>query len=133
LLKPVTYFAFSEELKNVLVKLNKQQRRTIMMHSEDGVTLLNIADILFVESVGRVLKLHSMQGEFRLNDTLADLEKSLNDTRFFRCHRGCLVNLYFVERVKNNDILIGSTWVPLSRYKKEEFEDALIKVMGEAL
>jgi DNA-binding LytR/AlgR family response regulator len=133
ILKPVTYFAFSEELKNVLVKLNKRQKHTIMLHTEDGVTMLNIADILFIESVGRVLKLHSKQGEFRINDTLSHLEKDLNDPRFFRCHRGCLVNLYYVERVKNNDIMIGNSVIPLSRYKREEFEDALIKIMGEAI
>lgn len=133
LLKPVSYFAFSEELKNVLAKISMQQRHTIMLHTEDGITKVNITDIIFIESAGRVLKLHSRQGEFRLNESLTDLEKSLNDPRFFRCHRGCLVNLFFVERVKNNDILIGGIWVPLSRYKKEEFEDALIKIMGEVI
>src|SRR5512138_2285751 len=43
LLKPVTYFALSEELKNVLVKLDKLQKRAIMVHSEDGITRLDIA------------------------------------------------------------------------------------------
>lgn len=133
LLKPVSYFAFSEELKNVLVKIDQQQEHTIMLHTDDGITIVNLTDILFIESSGRALKLHSSQGEFRLNGTLTDLEKSLNDPRFFRCHRGFLVNLFFVERIKNDNILIGNTWIPLSRYKKEEFEDALIKIMGDSI
>lgn len=133
LLKPVTYFAFSEELKNALVKLGKKQKTTVLLHSDEETIRINIADILFAETVGRSLVLHTHQGEYRLNDTLANLEVKFADPRFFRCHRGYLVNLYCVERVRNNDILIHQTVIPLSRYKRQEFEDALIKVMGEAI
>ncbi len=131
LLKPLSYFAFNEELKNILLKLRKRERRTIRVSNEDGITVIDIADIIFAESVGRVLKLHTRQGDFRVNDTLANVEEQLHDSRFFRCHRGFLVNLYYIERVRNNDILIGDAVIPISRYKRDEFNQALIKTMGE--
>ncbi len=131
LIKPVSYFAFREELKNCLKKINTFQGHNIMVHSNDGVMMVNITDIIYVESVGRVLRMVTKQGVFEINDTLINLEKEFNDSRFFRCHRGFLINLYYVERVKNNEILIGETKIPLSRYKRKEFETLLIRVFGD--
>lgn len=132
-LKPISYFAFSEELKNALGKLEKKRKSTVLLQNEGGFQRINLNDILYIETLGRGLVLHTGEQVLRINDTLANLEKQLNDTRFFRCHRCYLVNLYYVDGLKENNILIHQVRLPLSRYKRKEFEDALMRVMGEMI
>jgi DNA-binding LytR/AlgR family response regulator len=132
-LKPISYFAFSEELKNALGKLEKKRKATILLHGETGFQRVKLNDILYVETIGRVLALHTRERVFRVNDTLSNLEKQLDDPRFFRCHRCYLINLYYVDGLKDSDILIHQVSLPLSRYKRKEFEDALMYVMGEMI
>lgn len=131
LIKPVSYFAFSEELKNCLKKINFSQVRNIMLQDKEGVMMVNINEIIYVESTGRILKMVTKLGNFELHYSLQFLEKQFNDSRFFRCHRGYLINMYFVERMKDNEIFIGETKIPLSRYKRKEFENELIHIFGK--
>lgn len=56
------------------------------------------------------------------------------DKSFFRCHRGFIVNLAYVKETIDSDIVINSNiTIPLSKYRKKQFKEALLDYYGEQL
>lgn len=133
IIKPITYLTVCEELNKAFTKLKRRQNKNVLLHNVDGMVKVNLADILYAETVGRSLTVHTSAGDYQIYETLTNFEKTLDDPRFFRCHRAYLVNMYFVERVKENSATIRNAIIPVSRYKQKEFNDFLINLLSETM
>jgi ABC-2 type transport system ATP-binding protein len=66
---------------------------------EDKVALVNPADILYIVAQDERAYLQTAEELFPTQFTLAELEKRLSRSGFFRAHRGYLVNLQHVKEV----------------------------------
>lgn len=134
-LKPVTYFAFCEEMKQALGRLKKRQASYVIVKVEDGVIRLNRNDLYYAEMQKRKVLLHTRNGVHSMSGTLLKLEGLLADERFFRCHSGCLVNLQHITQVRPDTVVLcgGEAEVPLSRHRKKELEMLLMNQIGEGL
>ena len=140
LLKPIDL----EELKNAinkveinsntnsnqnLIELLKEnilspKKRIALSHS-DGYDLLDMDDIMWIESDSNYIIIHMNKGKnLTAAKTLKNLEDILDKNSFFRINRGILVNIDFITQFKKNDnsiILIDNTNLPLSEARKEAF------------
>lgn len=134
-LKPVTYFAFCEEMKQALDRLEKRKDSYVVVKVEDGIIRLNRNDLYYAEMQKRKVLLHTKNGIYRMSGTLLKLEELLEDERFFRCHSGCLVNLTHIVQVRADTVVLrgGAGEVPLSRHRKKELEFLLMNRIGEEL
>ena len=63
--------------------------------------------------------------EIKIRLTMEELENKLREYNVIRIHKGYLVNLEYVEEIRNNDIRVGEDWLQVSRSKKKAFLDAL--------
>lgn len=133
IIKPISYVMVCEELNKALIKISRKRSKYVILHNADGLVKVNIADIYYAETVGRALTVHTTTGDFQIYETLTNFENTLADTRFFRCHRAYLVNLYFVERVKENLASVRNVSIPVSRYKQKDFNDSLITILNESI
>lgn len=66
------------------------------------IVLLDPAEVLWFESEQALVFARTAEGRFAVDRTLAELEERLGD-RFFRAHRGCLVNLSRVGEIRPHD------------------------------
>lgn len=130
LLKPVSYFAFQQELHRSLEKLNKRASSYLLVPVEGGVTRVDVNRISYIESLRHRITLHTDEGDFSLAATMKDLELKLAGHHFFRCNSGYLVNLARVTGVYDGCAVIGGTSLPISRPKKKAFLDALTNYVG---
>ncbi len=71
----------------------------IPVRLEGSVVLVNPADIYYASTEDGRTHLHTVDGHFPAQFTMADLESRLARSGFFRAHRGYLVNLQHVKEV----------------------------------
>lgn len=134
-LKPVSYFAFSEVLRDELKKLARRESRSVPLKVEDGMIRLRLQDLYYAEMENRKAVLHTAVGRYAMSGTLLKLEELLNDRRFFRCHSGFLINMQHLHKIQAASVVLnpGGMEIPLSRHKKKELEASLINFLQEQL
>lgn len=65
---------------------------------------------------------HMVNGDTKLvRITLRELEEKLAGCDFFRIHRGYLINLRYIRRVKRKVVVVGSREIPVSARKRKSF------------
>lgn len=131
LVKPIEYYTLSLVMTKALSALQKsRQTKKIIVMEEDRKTIVDAADIRYIEVLNHMLIHHTVHGEYRDWNTLNQREKELTPFSFFRCHRCYLVNLRQVTGIDTarDQVLLGDTRLPVSRGKKAALMDALMKL-----
>lgn len=131
LLKPVPYFAFSQELSRSLQRARRRGKRSIMLQSAGELVKVDIDDIVYLESIKHRILVHTLDRQITITGTLKDMEHTLDDQRFFRSNSGYLVNLRHVVGVQQSTcILVGGHELLISRPRKKAFLQALTDFVG---
>lgn len=128
-LKPVSYFAFSQKLGRAISKI-KRSPSTISIDMASGVKKLSVDDIFYIESEGHNLNFYTTTGSFTIRSKLSDYEAHLSPYNFFRSNKGYLVNLKYVDGVENGACLIAGKKLLISRSRKSDFMSALTNYMA---
>lgn len=124
LLKPVNYAAFSRVLDKIVGRKQKK-KQYLMVNEKSGKQKLEIKKIRFVEVRNHVLTFHMTDGDFTAKGAIRDVEEELRGESFFRCNKGYLVNLAYVDRVSGYDVWVGKDMITVGHTHKKEFLDAL--------
>ncbi len=124
--------------RNILDKLNiiekslKQSEEKFAVWGIDQIYLLKPSDILYLTVEDGSVLLFSRQGQFTTKQSLDIWEKKLDSYNFFRCHRGFLVNMDYVERIvpyENNCCTVilkdKRAEIPVSRRQTKELRSKL--------
>lgn len=131
--KPVEYFSFSQKLGRALERASKHNmKKYISLQREGNIQKIEIADLRYVESQGHTLFYFLRNGVIENRGVMKALEQSLSDYGFYRCNKGCLVNLAYVDAIKDNNCVIGDAHLPISRGKRKEFMEVLVEYMSGA-
>ena len=132
-LKPVTYFAFSQKLDRAISRVKKRENHSISITVSDGVQKLDIVDIYYVASEGHTLLFTTRRELYRSRGRMQDMEDRLGQYGFFRSNKGYLVNMRHIEGVKNGCCIIHGEELLISRARKNEFMEALMDYMSEVM
>lgn len=130
-LKPISYFAFSQRIDRALTRVKKKEVNYIAVAQKGGRKKLNVDKICYVEVRDHDLIYHSTDGEVVTKGSMKEAEDALDETKFFRCNRCYLVNLEYVEDFRGNDVTVASDVIQVSRARKKAFLDALNNYMNE--
>ena len=131
-LKPVSYYAFSERLSRAIERIGRRRRRYIRVTAGRGnVMKLNVSSVYYVEVREHILIYHTSKGEITVSGSMREVEKELEGEGFFRCNKGYLVNLEHVEGFRDDAAIVGGDLVQISRAKKKPFLDALNNYINE--
>lgn len=130
-LKPISYFAFSQRIDRALTRVKKKEATYITVAQKGGKKKLNVDKICYVEVRDHDLIYHSTKGDIVTKSSMKEAEDTLGGTKFFRCNRCYLVNLEYVEDYRGNDVTVASDVIQVSRARKKAFMDALNDYMNE--
>lgn len=131
ILKPVSYFAFSQRLSRAIGRMKKREAPVIMVNIKGGVTRLNVANLFYVESQGHTLILHTILGNYETSGTMKEMEQKLEGMNFCRGNKGYLINLQHVDGVQDGCAEVRGEQLLLSRARRKEFMEQLTKYWGE--
>lgn len=131
ILKPITYFAFSQRLTRAISRIRRrEERHYLVVTVKGGTQKLDVATLQFVESQGHNLVFHTTQGDVAATGTMKEVEEKLESLNFFRCNKGYLVSLAHVDGVQDGCALVGRERLLISRGRKGEFLEALAQYLS---
>lgn len=132
-LKPVSYFAFSQRLSRAIGRMKKREQKIIAVNVRGGTVRLDAANIYYVESQGHNLIFHTASGDYESAGTMKEAEDKLSPYYFFRGNKGYLINLAHVDGVQESCAMVKGESLLLSRSRKKEFMEALTRYWGEVV
>lgn len=130
-LKPVSYFAFSQRMQRALERMKHRTRKFISVPFQGGMRKLDISQIRYIEVVNHSLIYHLDGETLEAKGVLSELEEALTAYHFFRCNKCYLVNLEHVNGVNENCADVDGDQIQVSRPKKKAFLDALNNYINE--
>ena len=129
-LKPVPYFAFSQELQKAVERLHKRQKTFLTVPVDGGLRRIDVGSLYYLESEGHYVHFYAEDGDLVAPGSLKSYEEKLADKPFVRCNSGYLVNLAQVRAVQQNTVQVGPHALQISRPKKKAFLEALTDYIG---
>lgn len=130
-LKPVTYHAFSMKLHLALRMMLRNETYSLFLNRGGDVQRIPVSHLQYVDVYSHQFHYHTIEGEIVLTmtRTLADLEAELQPHGFVRCHKGCLINLRFVDAIRGASVVVAGEELPVSRNRRKDVLNALMAYM----
>jgi len=101
---------------------NNQDINTIFIKDGNSLIKLKIDEIMFIRADDNYSKIYTTTGDYVISTTLKLVENELPSNKFIRIHRSYLVNIHYIEIIKNSYVKIGKHNMPIGRsYQKELF------------
>lgn len=133
ILKPVSYFAFSQCLQKAIVRRNNRAAKFVVINLKKGTARINIENIIYIETAGHSTVYHTVEGDYESYVSLNEAEEQLKQYHFFRISKWCLVNIALIDNYQDGYISLGKTKLAVSRSKRKELLDKLITYWGEVI
>lgn len=101
--------------------LSPAQRQRIVVRNGSKIKIISVHDVWYLEAADDYVKIHTSEGYFLKNKTMAHFERALDEQQFVRCHRSYIVNVQQITRIdpyeKDNHVAIlrNGAKVPVSR------------------
>lgn len=133
LLRPLTKAQAEPVLREIVEAATAKARERLLKHevfvfsTREGSIRVPYAQILYFEARNKKIVLCTERTETEFYGTLESLVLKIPDY-FLRCHKGFIVNKYFIDRMelgKNSLYLTGGFQIPISRSYKELVKETL--------
>lgn len=133
-IKPLKYSSFQKTLnKLVSIYENNKDKKNIGLNTLDGITIVAVDDIKYVEINGHRIIYHMTEGQLLGYGTMKKVEEELPRDTFFRCNSCYLVNLKHVKQVKGLELTVGEDVLVISHPRKKNFMEALHNYYGKLI
>ncbi|MBO4989042.1 MAG: response regulator transcription factor [Clostridia bacterium] len=131
LLKPLEYTSFASRMKKIVKYIDGNRTNYIVLSIGNGCVKVLEDKIYYIEAYGHCIVYHTDQGEFTQWEPLKAVEKKLGKGKFFYSDRSHLVNLRYVTDTSSDSVTVNQTLLPISRYKRKSFLEAITVYLGE--
>ena len=129
ILKPISYYPFSQTMKKAIGKRQSSESRYIIASQKGVRQKIDVSTIRYVEVINHDLIFHTTENDINSKGALKDVMKELSESNFFLCNKGYYINLEYVDAVDGNNVTIGKDELQVSRAKKKPLIDALNEYM----
>lgn len=127
---------FQEEIGDIIKRLEQELlswREELVLQKAQEIVRILVEDIYYIEASGNYIDIYTKNGIERYRMTLANMENELKGRSFLRCHKGYLVNIRHINRMKNNEIeLTDGSKLPVGRNYEKEVRQAILMSMRSA-
>ena len=115
-----------EQLEDVFLKAQKriEEKQKSYYRFQFGKTVIQVLqkDILYFESAGRKVIVHTVEKQYEYYDKLDQVEEKLKEGHFLRIHKAYLVNIENIEAFQYERVaLIDGTLLILVKKTEQEF------------
>lgn len=113
--KPVSFEDFEKVFLKAAQKINNQKQQCYYFQFGKNIMKVLVRDILYFESSGRKVIVHTAKHEYEYYDKLSEVEKKVSDLRFVRIHKAYLVNMDNIEAFQYERVaLVDGTILSIS-------------------
>jgi two-component system, LytTR family, response regulator LytT len=115
---------FDEDLKitiEILLDYMKNIDTVVTLRSGTATIRLNVKNIMFIESFGHYLIIHSTSGQYQVREKLSNIIEQINRPSFIRTHKSYIININFAQKVLSDKLVLKNDLeIPIGRNFKEE-------------
>lgn len=131
-IKPISYFMFSEKLRKAERRMTLRTERYIVIHSKkEQLRKIDAKDLLYIEVQNHALQYHTTCGDYICSGNLKSVERELQGLAFARCNACYLVNLAHIQRVEQDQLVMNNGDVlAISRARRAAFMQILTDYYG---
>lgn len=114
--KPVDEETFEIDFERALKK-HESSHKSIIVKSYDEETVIECADILYIEVNNRVISIHTKKDIVTHSGKLSKYVEELENYGFINCHKSYLINLRHIKKINSSSVILmhSSEEIPLSR------------------
>lgn len=123
-----------EKFKEIFLKavesIKKRNEDFILVASGSTTIKLQLDKILYFEIRNRLVTVHTLKDSIDYYSTLDEIEQSLKEKGFVRCHRSYLVNCYHIQKLTRTKIsLSDETEIPVSAKYTHDVQTSFSKYL----
>jgi len=136
LLRSLKGVELARKLSALLATREKERaKQRILVPTSSGDLVIDADEIEWIEADDYYAAIHARGGRHLIRESLASLERRLDNMRFVRAHRSVIVNMDRVREVLREDgeallVLSGGVRVPVSRRRREHVK-RLLRLLKE--
>ena len=123
-LKPINYYAFSMKLRKACRIASERNERAVILTVDGEQRKIPVRLVRYVEVSDHRLIYHLEKEDISVFKSLKDAETELG-AGFSRCNNCYLVNLRFVDGIKDDCAVLGKDLLKISRTRKKAFMQEL--------
>ncbi|MDQ4139147.1 MAG: LytTR family DNA-binding domain-containing protein [Bacteroidota bacterium] len=118
LVKPITYPRFLIAAQKAYDRLNQRQQTTTsadftFVKVEQKLIKIYFSDIQYIEALGDYVHIVSNNKKTIVYATMKSIANRFPVNKFIRVHRSFIVNLDAITAVEDNNVAIGSKFIPI--------------------
>lgn len=134
LLKPIKIEELKEHLLSCIDEISKKRDNYIILKTRGKINKIPVDEVTYIEVIRRDIIVHTVDGEdYTVKNSMDNIEKSLKQYNFFRCHKSYLLNIDYVQAIQGNIVTVNREEIPISKYRINELKDKLIDTLGSVL
>ena len=126
LLKPIAFNRFLKAVQKAKEYNELRYSNTVVtnptylfVRSEKRIEKVELKDILYIESFGNYVNIHTGQKKIVAYLTLKGLESQLPAQEFIKIHQSFLVSFSHISAIEGNQVFINNKSLPVSRNYRE--------------
>ena len=132
LLKPISYQRFLTAVQKAkeyldISRKSGGQATFMFVRSDKKIEKIYFSEILFIESAGNYVIIHTDKRKIMAYLTLKGLEGQLPPGEFLKVHQSFLVNFAMIDSIDGNSVKISDKEVPISR----NYRDAVMALIAK--
>ena len=133
LIKPVKYDDLKTHILNCIKEIDIKNKHIIIKKQGNRIKL-DISEITYIEVQKENITIHTLNQIYETKGTMNNIEKEINCSRFYRCHKSFLVNLEHIKSIKQYiAVLENGEEVPISRYRFKDTKDRFFDLIEDKL
>jgi DNA-binding LytR/AlgR family response regulator len=136
LLKPVAFSRFLKAVQKAKEYNDLRHTQQVVAHptyifvrSEKRIEKVELKDILYIESFGNYVNIHTEQKKILAYLTLKGLESQLPVQEFIKIHQSFLVSFSRISAIEGNQVFINNKPLPISR----NYREGVMKVVEQRM
>lgn len=134
LLKPIKFEELKKHILACIEEIQNKKDQYLIIEGKGEIYKIDINNITYVEVQKKDMIVHTVERDYEVKMSLEKIEKELSNYKFFRCHKSFLVNLNYIENIKQYiAILENGDEVSVSRHRFKKFKAEFLNILGEAI
>ncbi len=130
ILKPMNYYAFQSKMARAMDRAKNRKDEEFLLNAREGVQKLRYNEVYYIEVQDHTLIYHTANADFTMRGTMRKLEEEFKLRNFAKCSNHCLVNLFHVQCVKKDIVVVAGKNLEISRRMREPFLTQLAEYIG---
>lgn len=130
IVKPLNKYEFAMKMNRAVRRTNRRMDDMVQIRTEGDIYTISASSIKYLDVSGHYVVYHTVDGDYRQYITLKKAESKIGKKYFVYCNRYLLVNLQYVEAIKQDCVIVKGEKLLFSRTQKKHFISAYSDFLG---